>query len=381
MFHLGVPTTRALALITTGESVIRDILYDGRPAPEPGAIVARVAPSFLRFGNFELPAQRRDLALLKQLADHTIACHFPELLPASKELDSAVYTQWLCEVAARTARMVAHWMRVGFVHGVMNTDNMSILGLSIDYGPYGWLEDYDPNWTPNTTDAEGRRYRFGNQPRIAAWNLACLARSLEPLTGKLASEACLEAFGATFESEYRGQLAGKLGLVAIDPDSGSMDDRMVEQLFSLLATLGADMTIFFRKLADIPVAAEELRAATEINLFAWLGDALYAAPTPAQLRELFEWLERWAARVREDGVPQAQRRERMNRYNPKYVLRNWIAQQAIDAASEGDVTELERLLEIFEQPYAEQPGAERYFARRPEWARNRVGCSMLSCSS
>ncbi|HVJ37063.1 MAG TPA: YdiU family protein, partial [Stenotrophomonas sp.] len=167
MHHLGVPTTRALCLVGSGESVVRDMFYDGHPRAEPGALVCRVAPSFLRFGSFELPASRGDLALLRQLADFTQARDYPELIGTAAARDA----EWFGQICERTAEMVAQWMRVGFVHGVTNTDNMSILGLTIDYGPYGWLEDYDPEWTPNTTDAGGRRYRFGAQPQVAYWNL------------------------------------------------------------------------------------------------------------------------------------------------------------------------------------------------------------------
>ncbi|HET7655553.1 MAG TPA: YdiU family protein, partial [Luteimonas sp.] len=177
MHHLGVPTTRALCLVGTGEPVVRDMFYDGHPREEPGAVVCRVAPSFLRFGNFELPYAREDVALLRRLADFCIRRDFPHLHGSG----DALYADWFREVCTRTASMVAHWMRVGFVHGVMNTDNMSILGLTIDYGPYGWIDDYDPDWTPNTTDAGGRRYRFGWQPRIAGWNLLQLANALAPL--------------------------------------------------------------------------------------------------------------------------------------------------------------------------------------------------------
>jgi uncharacterized protein YdiU (UPF0061 family) len=168
MHHLGVPTTRALSLVTTGEPVVRDMLYNGNPAPEPGAIVCRVAPSFLRFGSFQIHTMMGDRGTLSRLAEHAVKHHFPE---HSLEDDDA-RLHWLQEIAERTALMIAHWMRVGFVHGVMNTDNMSIHGLTIDYGPYGWLEDYDPNWTPNTTDAGRKRYRFGHQAQIGAWNLA-----------------------------------------------------------------------------------------------------------------------------------------------------------------------------------------------------------------
>ena len=213
MHHLGVPTTRALSLVSTGESVVRDMFYDGHPKAEPGAIVCRVAPSFVRFGNFEILAAHQELDALKRLADYVIAMHFPELGAPS----AAAYARWFEEICRRTAVMIAEWMRVGFVHGVMNTDNMSILGLTIDYGPYGWLEGFDPGWTPNTTDAEGRRYRYGNQPAIAQWNLVRLANALLPLIeDKAALEQGLAVFGETLERESSRMLAGKLGLLSLD---------------------------------------------------------------------------------------------------------------------------------------------------------------------
>ena len=180
MFHLGVPTTRALSLILTGEQVERDMFYDGHPVLEPGAVVCRAAPSFTRFGSFQIFSARGETALLQRFLDYTIRTDFPHLGEPSKQ----VYNQWFEEVCRTTAEMIVHWMRVGFVHGVMNTDNMSALGLTIDYGPYGWLENYDTGWTPNTTDAGGRRYCFGNQPSIAHWNLVQLANAIYPLIGE-----------------------------------------------------------------------------------------------------------------------------------------------------------------------------------------------------
>ena len=182
MHHLGVPTTRALSLVGTGEDVVRDMFYDGHPRAEPGAIVCRVSPSFLRFGSFELPASRGETTLLQQLVDACIARDFPEI----EGQGEARYGAWFAQIAVRTAEMIAHWMRVGFVHGVMNTDNLSVLGLTLDYGPYGWVEDFDPDWTPNTTDAQGRRYRFGTQPQVAYWNLSRLAQALSPLFADVA---------------------------------------------------------------------------------------------------------------------------------------------------------------------------------------------------
>src|SRR5579862_9124478 len=222
MHHLGVPTTRALCLVATGEPVVRDMFYDGHPKSEPGAIVCRVAPSFIRFGNFELPASRGDLALLARLVDFTIDRDFPQLLDggaaSGAPLDESVRIAWFAEVCERTARMIAHWMRVGFVHGVMNTDNMSILGLTIDYGPYGWIDDFDPDWTPNTTDASGRRYRFGQQAQVAFWNLGRLAAALAPVfKSHDALHAGLQRYADAFTAADHGNVAGKLGLAAFEP--------------------------------------------------------------------------------------------------------------------------------------------------------------------
>ena len=175
MHYLRVPTTRALSLVSTGEPVLRDMFYDGHPAYEPGAIVMRVAPSFLRFGNFEMLAVRRETEHLRKLVDWTIEKYYPHLQGEDRVLN------WYTEVVSRTAKLVVEWMRVGFVHGVMNTDNMSILGLTIDYGPYSFVDDYDPNFTPNTTDLPGRRYAFGRQASVAKWNLGCLGGAIAPM--------------------------------------------------------------------------------------------------------------------------------------------------------------------------------------------------------
>src|SRR5690606_12844966 len=209
MHHLGVPTTRALSLVGTGELVERDMFYDGRPEMEPGAVVCRASPSFIRFGSFELPAARGETDLLRRLVDFTIARDFPELEGTGEALRGA----WFAEACRRTATLVSHWMRVGFVHGVLNTDNMSILGLTIDYGPYGWIDNFDPDWTPNTTDAHGRRYRFGWQPKIAYWNLTRLAHALAPVfvDHDLLHDG-LRGFQEAFVAADRATIATKLGL-------------------------------------------------------------------------------------------------------------------------------------------------------------------------
>jgi serine/tyrosine/threonine adenylyltransferase len=348
MHFLGVPTTRALSLVGTGEAVVRDMFYDGHPRPEPGAIVCRVAPSFVRFGNFQV----LESALLKQLADYVIREHFP----------GHDYASWYQEVCRRTGALMVDWMRLGFVHGVMNTDNMSILGLTIDYGPYGWLEGYDPYWTPNTTDAQGRRYAYGNQPAIAHWNLVRLAEALLPLIAKEELEKGLAIYADTFNRGWPRALAQKLGLPALDRPG---DDALTGDLFSLMQEAETDFTLFFRNLAAVSPEAPTLEP---------LRPAFYGEPAP----RMAEWLQRYAARARGESG----RVERMNRANPKYVFRNYLAVQAIDALAQGsDASVLERLMAVLQRPYDEQPQHDELAQRRPEWARDRAGCSALSCSS
>ena len=376
MHHLGVPTTRALSLILTGEMVERDMFYDGRVEEEPGAVVCRVAPSFLRFGNYELFAARGELEVLRRLADFTIRTLFPHL----GEPSPAVYGQWFAEVCRTTAELMVHWLRVGFVHGVMNTDNLSILGLTIDYGPYGWLEDYDPLWTPNTTDAEGRRYCYGRQPTIAHWNLAQLANALHPLMGDPAPlEQALTDYSRRFEEGWQAAMAAKLGLKAFAADT---DTALVQDMLGLLAEVETDMTLFYRHLAEIPAGTADDRPATE-TLAAPLMVALYRPDqaTAAYLEHLGSWLDRYRARLRHDGLDDRERQQRMDAVNPKYVLRNYLAQLAIDDIAAGNFSLTRELLDVLRHPYDEQPGRERFAEKRPEWARHRPGCSMLSCSS
>jgi serine/tyrosine/threonine adenylyltransferase len=376
MHHLGVPTTRALSLVLTGEQVMRDMFYDGNPRLEPGAVVCRVAPSFIRFGNFQLPASRGDLPLLNLLIDFTIRRDFPELLSGGEPTDPAVRAEWFARVAERTARMVAHWMRVGFVHGVMNTDNMSILGLTIDYGPYGWVDDFDPNWTPNTTDAGGRRYRFGAQEQIAYWNLARFGEALVPVMPSADPlHAGMERFVAELSRVSQLNIVAKLGLRSCAED----DVALMHDLQRLLHAAEVDMTIFFRRLADVQIEApSDMVVAKQLET---LRAAFYSEEKRREHEPAFRaWLERYTNRVRLDG-PDDERRVRMNAANPRYVLRNFLAQQAIDRAEQGQLTAVAELLEVLRRPYDDQPGADAFDQRRPDWAKDRAGCSMLSCSS
>jgi uncharacterized protein YdiU (UPF0061 family) len=246
---------------------------------------------------------------------------------------------------------MADWMRLGFVHGVMNTDNLSILGVTIDYGPYGWLEGYDPQWTPNTTDLPGRRYCYGNQPEIALWNLTRLAESLLPLVEKESLEKGLELYVATYQAAMSKALADKLGVEVLD-------EELMAGLFRTLGEVETDFTLFFRHLA---------RAGKPADLAA----AFYAQPGPS----LEPWLKLYLSRAKPD------RAEGMNRANPKYIFRNYLAVLAIEALEKGDASPLERLMRVLARPYDEQPQEEDLAARRPEWARERAGCSALSCSS
>ncbi|HSU40164.1 MAG TPA: YdiU family protein [Polyangiaceae bacterium] len=386
MHHLGIPTTRALCLVSTGEDVLRDLLYDGNARHEPGAIVCRVAPTFLRFGNFELFAARDDRENLAKLGAHTLTTHFPELGPPSAE----AFQQLLGEVSRRTAELMAAWMAKGFVHGVMNTDNMSILGLTIDYGPFGFLDDFAPNWTPNITDASGRRYRYENQPSVALWNLVRLAHALFPLIGDVSAvEAALSAYGDTLTRARSQSLAEKLGLHALREDEtradgtpGVSDATLVDDLFELLAAVETDFTLFFRRLADVKTDPAAGEPSDEVR-FAPLRDAYYdpSAVSDDHRSRLLVWLRRYVARVRDDGRPDSERRRAMNAVNPKYVLRNYVAQLAIEAAERGDLSVLSELLDVLRHPFDEQPAHARFAEKRPEWARHRAGCSMLSCSS
>jgi len=373
MHYLGIATTRALSLGLTGDQVMRDMFYDGNSALEPGAIVCRVSPSFLRFGSFQIHASRNEITLLKKLADYSITHNFPHLGQTSPE----VYERWFAEICQSTLKLMVDWMRVGFVHGVMNTDNMSILGQTIDYGPYGWLEGYQPEWTPNTTDAQGRRYCYGNQPQIAHWNLFQLANAIAPLVGKVEGlEKILADYADQYSMRSQAMYAEKLG---IEKHNGQPDQQLINKLFEVLQLSETDMSLFFRALA-------RLKTKVLYNDHSLLEAIKIACYVPEDLnkeygKELLIWLKSYLKRIEQQKLNDLQRSKKMNRVNPKYTLRNYLVQIAIDKAADGNYSEIVKLLEIIKKPYDEQMEYDTYAAKRPDWARHKAGCSMLSCSS
>jgi uncharacterized protein YdiU (UPF0061 family) len=370
--HLGIPTTRSLTLCLTGERIERDIFYDGRVEQEPGAIVCRVAESFVRFGSFEIHAAHRELDQLKQLADYVVREHYPHLYDGAITTDT--YQRWFAQVLQRTAHLVADWQRVGFVHAVMNTDNMSILGQTIDYGPYGWLEEYAPSWTPNFVDQQGRRYSYGNQPKIALWNLYRLANAILPLfndeTGPLVE--VLDTFDTLFSERWQEIQRQKTGLAADKPQA--QDQALLDQLWELLEQSAPDYTVFFRTLSEL-----DRTSATTVMAETLTTTAFYQPVDEDTRAALQQWLQTWTQRLA--SVDGNQIDQLMRTTNPKYVLRNHIAIEAIDAAEQGDFSVLHRVAELIRTPYEHKPGFEAYASLRPDWARTRPGCTMLTCSS
>jgi serine/tyrosine/threonine adenylyltransferase len=376
MHYLGVPTTRALSLVTTGNQVVRDMFYDGNPQFEQGAITCRVSPSFTRFGHFEILASQGETDLLKSLISFTIDRDFNDWLSKqSMTLDQhnpapMLIDLWFKEICERTAVMVAHWMRVGFVHGVMNTDNMSILGLTSDYGPYGWVDHFDAGWTPNTTDAQGRRYCFGRQSDIARWNLERLADALStilPDTNGL--NTALEHYDEWYMQSLMQAMVGKFGLDQWQAEDG----ELINRCFELMTRAEVDMTLFFTHLASIDLAFPSMES---------LKVAFYTKKGYDDFHQDFtEWLKAYALRITASTETSEIRIKKMQANNPRYVLRNYLAQQAIDLAETGDASMIETLLNLLRSPYSKQNGMDKFEEKRPDWARNKAGCSMLSCSS
>ena len=339
MHALGVPTTRALAALTTGEQVRRQGL-------EPGAILARVASSHIRVGTFQFFAARGETGRVRHLADYTITRHFPELAQAADR-----YLQLFRAVRDRQADLIAHWMSIGFVHGVMNTDNTTISGETLDYGPCAFMDGYDPGTVFSSIDHLGR-YAYGNQPAIAQWNLARLAETLVPLIepddfdrAVSLATAELEAFEAIYVDRWLDRMRAKLGLLGSQPD----DRALIDGLFTVLEGRDVDFTSFFRRLSDV------------------------ARGDPAPVRALFlesaaidVWLERWLARLTPQGESASSRADAMDRVNPLYVPRNHKVQEALDAAVEGDLEPFRRLVSVLERPFEPREGLEEFAVRAPD---------------
>lgn len=346
MAALGIPTTRALSVTGSDALVMRE-------RPETTAVVTRMAPSFIRFGSFEHWYYNKDFDALRLLADEVIARFYPDCL----EKDNP-YAAFLAEVTQRTAHLMAQWQSVGFMHGVMNTDNMSILGLTLDYGPYGFMEAFDAKHICNHTDSQGR-YSYQMQPRIGQWNCYALGQALLPLIGEVAdTEAALAGYQEAFQTRHDALFRQKLGLTTIVDTDG----ELLDSLFSLLQTHHVDFTLFFRHLSNLQVAHTADDAAVR-DLFVD--------------RAAFDlWADTYRSRLRLENSQDALRKARMDRVNPKYVLRNYLAQTAIDKAEQKDFSEVAKLLAILEKPFDEQPEHASYAALPPDWASQlEVSCS------
>ncbi|KAL0843019.1 hypothetical protein Bca101_016264 [Brassica carinata] len=371
MHSLGIPTTRALCLLTTGQGVVRDMFYDGNAKEEPGAIVCRVSQSFLRFGSYQIHASRgkEDLDIVKKLADYAIRHHFPHI-EKTMNITSNKYAAWVVDVAERTAALFARWQGVGFTHGVLNTDNMSILGQTIDYGPFGFLDAFDPSYTPNTTDLPRRRYCFANQPDIGLWNIAQFAEALAAaqLINEKEADYALERYGDRFMDEYEAIMTKKLGL-------SKYNKEMISELLNNMAVDKVDYTNFFRLLSNVKANPNTPDDELLIPLKAALLDI-----GKERKEAWIEWVRGYIQEVGGSDTSDEERKRRMDSVNPKYILRNYLCQIAIDAAEQGDFSEVNNLLRLMKRPYDEQPGMEKYARLPPAWA-YRPGVCMLSCSS
>ena len=347
MHALGIPTTRALGIVGSDEPVQRETI-------ERAALLVRLAPTHVRFGSFEVFHYRGQRERVKELADYVIAEHFIELTHAPDK-----YRNFLAEVVARTARLVAEWQAVGFAHGVMNTDNMSIMGLTLDYGPFGFMDAFEFAFICNHSDYAGR-YAFNAQPAVALWNLSCLAQALSSLVTREEAVAVLDKFQPIFAAHYGALMRRKLGLASARAE----DADLVLQLLDLLNANAVDYTNFFRRLSDF---TSDSAASNEA-----LRDMF------TELAAFDAWAANYRARLLAEGSADDERKRRMDAVNPKYVLRNYLAQNAITAAVEQhDYTEIDRLLALLRCPFDEQTEMDVYAASPPRWSEQLV----VSCSS
>ena len=363
MFHLGIPTTRALSITKTGEDVVRDMQYSGNPQKEQGAVVVRTAESFLRFGHFELLSARNQTDLLKQLADYTIENFYPEV---NSEKNHNKYLDWFQAVCDRTLKMIIDWYRVGFVHGVMNTDNMSILGLTIDYGPFSMMDGYDLEFTPNTTDLPGKRYAFGKQGQISHWNLATLANAIFPLVNDAdALEKILDNYGKKFWTDHDKMLANKFGLDEVLQE----DERFFTNWQQLMQDLNLDYTLFFQSL-------EKVVLDIKIDDFS---NSFYRKLSEIELSRLSNFIEKYQKRKHRNKISEQESLELMSKTNPKFILRNYLLFEAIQEAENGNYDLFFKLKEALHNPYENR--FPEFNQKRPSKYDNHTGCSQLSRSS
>ncbi|MFV0454497.1 MAG: protein adenylyltransferase SelO [Pseudomonas sp.] len=341
---LGIPTSRALCVTSSQTPVYRE-------RQEQGAMLLRLAPSHVRFGHFEFFYYTRQHDALRQLLDHVIACHFPECLE-----DPEPYRSFFRQVLERTARMIAYWQAYGFCHGVMNTDNMSILGITFDFGPYAFLDDFDARFICNHSDDTGR-YSFENQVPIAHWNLAALAQALTPFVEVAALRESMDLFLPLYEAQWLALMRGRLGFTQADDN----DQALIQDLLKLMQGSAVDYTRFFRELGDSPAEQALSRLREDF----------------VDLQGFDRWAQTYRQRSERENTDQVARQTRMQAANPKYILRNYLAQQAIEAAEQGNYEPVRELHAVLSHPFDEQPGMERYAQRPPEWGKHLE----ISCSS
>lgn len=365
LFNLGIPTTRSLSLSFTGEKVARDMLYNGNVEYEYGASVCRVSKSFLRFGSFENHAARQEFDILEKLIDYTYTNLYSSDNPLKTVKEKALHV--LEEVAQRSLELVINWTRVGFVHGVLNTDNLSIIGETIDYGPFGWLESYDTKWTPNTSDSNGR-YSFGNQGEMVLWNLLKLAEAFYPLVNESEPlERILHNFRDNYHRDFHFMFSTKLGL-------NNISKSFVDATKELLTDGKLDYTIFHRSLSSINIKSDFtefdnlIKSASYLNDFS---DQFYS--------RAHSWFEKYIQLIDDSNL--ANRTAIMDETNPKFVLRNYLLFEAIDELNSGSDKLFLELYKAISEPYDNTLINDKYFKLSPEWSFNTVGCSRLSCSS
>ncbi|KAK3084191.1 hypothetical protein FSP39_009794 [Pinctada imbricata] len=365
MYHLGIPTSRAAALVVSDDPVMRDQFYDGHPQVERGAVVLRLAQSWFRIGSIEILTKNREIGLLRRLVDFVIEHHFPEI----DLFDEDRYLQLFSTIVRQTAEMIAKWQSVGFTHGVCNTDNYSLLSITIDYGPFGFLDEYNPDFIPNTSDDEGR-YNYRKQPDIGLWNLDKLRIAMLPLLNqdqKKQMANILNGYESIYSKLYIETFLKKLGLKTVESD----DDKFIGVLLIMMENTASDFTMTFREMSEIPLERIE---SLDFPSNTWA----------LKILSKHEWFGKWIRIYRkriakEDiHVDDGTRQIAMSAVNPRYVLRNWMAQSAIRKAERNDFSEVRTLLRILETPHKYQEDAEEagYSSPPPSWAKSlKVSCS------